>query len=615
MIIATAGHVDHGKTALLHALTGTDTDRLPEEKKRGMTIDLGYAYWAQPDGRVLGFIDVPGHEKFLANMLSGIGGINHALLVVACDDGVMPQTREHLTLLKLAGQPPLSVALSKIDRVDESRIEQVSQQVMALTQQLGWQACSLFPVSSVTGAGVEALRQHLSALPQPAASAARPFRLAIDRAFTIKGAGLVVTGTAHAGQVRPGDRLWLTGVNQPVRVRSLHAQNQPAELAGGGQRIALNISGEVEKAQINRGDWLLATQQETGASRLIVALDALQPLQQWQPVHIYHAASHITGRVSLLEENLAELVLDRPLWLADNDRLILRDISAQKTLAAARVVLLHSKRRGKRQPHYLQWLRQLAAAADDRAAIAAYLQHQPCLADTLSWARQLQPQALQPLLDELQPVAAGSWLLASEMAQRWQQMLLNALASFHQQHSDQPGVGRDRLRRMALPDVEQEIVFALIDRLVARGELVNRQGWLHLPAFEPAFNEEEAQLWQRVAPLFHDDPLWVRDIAKLLGEEEAAIRQLLLTAAQLGHVTAIVRDRYYRSDKIAIFADLIRQRAATVGSTSAADFRNQLGTGRKIAIQLLEFFDRSGFTRRRGNDHILRDAGLFNTQQ
>lgn len=615
MIIATAGHVDHGKTALLHALTGTDTDRLPEEKKRGMTIDLGYAYWAQPDGRVLGFIDVPGHEKFLANMLSGIGGINHALLVVACDDGVMPQTREHLTLLKLAGQPPLSVALSKIDRVDASRIEQVSQQVMALTQQLGWQACSLFPVSSVTGAGVEALRQHLSALPQPAASAARPFRLAIDRAFTIKGAGLVVTGTAHAGQVRPGDRLWLTGINQPVRVRSLHAQNQPAELAGGGQRIALNISGEVEKAQINRGDWLLATQQETGVSRLIVALDALQPLQQWQPVHIYHAASHITGRVSLLEENLAELVLDRPLWLADSDRLILRDISAQKTLAAARVVLLHSKRRGKRQPHYLQWLRQLAAAADDRAAIAAYLQHQPCLADTLSWARQLQPQALQPLLDELQPVAAGSWLLASEMAQRWQQMLLDALASFHQQHSDQPGVGRDRLRRMVLPDVEQEIVFALIDRLVACGELVNRQGWLHLPAFEPAFNEEEAQLWQRVAPLFNDDPLWVRDIAKLLGEEEATIRQLLLTAAQLGHVTAIVRDRYYRSDKIAIFADLIRQRAATVGSTSAADFRNQLGTGRKIAIQLLEFFDRSGFTRRRGNDHILRDAGLFNTQQ
>lgn len=611
MIIATAGHVDHGKTALLQALTGTDADRLPEEKKRGMTIDLGYAYWPQPDGRVLGFIDVPGHEKFLANMLSGIGGINHALLVVACDDGVMPQTWEHLTLLKLAGQPPITVALTKTDRVDEARIAEVAQQTKALTQQLGWINCSLFPVSSLTGDGLDALRQHLGSLQQRETELTRPFRLAIDRAFTIKGTGLVVTGTAHAGQVRTGDRLWLTSINQPVRVRSLHAQNQPTEQAGGGQRIALNISGDVEKAQIHRGDWLLATQQKEGVSRLIVALDALQPLQQWQPVHIYHAASHITGRVSLLENNLAELVLDTPLWLADNDRLILRDISARQTLAAARVIVLNSKRRGKRQPDYLQWLHQLAAAQDDRAAIRVYLQQQPCLPDTLSWARQLQPEALQQVLDTLQPVVAGGWLLSPEMAQRWQRQMLEALAHFHQQ----PGVGRERLRRMALPDVEPEIGRALIDELIAHGELINRQGWLHLPAFEPAFSAEEAQLWQRVAPLFLDDPLWVRDIANQLGEDEERIRQLLLTAAQLGHVTAIVRDRYYRSDKILIFADLIRQRAATGGTTSAADFRNQLGTGRKIAIQLLEFFDRSGFTRRRGNDHLLRDSALFSHSQ
>ncbi|WP_275556080.1 selenocysteine-specific translation elongation factor [Mixta sp. Marseille-Q2659] len=615
MIIATAGHVDHGKTALLQALTGTDADRLPEEKKRGMTVDLGYAYWPQPDGRVLGFIDVPGHEKFLANMLSGIGGINHALLVVACDDGVMPQTWEHLTLLKLAGQPPITVALTKTDRVDEARIAEVAQQTKALTQQLGWINCSLFPVSSLTGDGLDALRQHLGSLQQRETELTRPFRLAIDRAFTIKGTGLVVTGTAHAGQVRTGDRLWLTSINQPVRVRSLHAQNQPTEQAGGGQRIALNISGDVEKAQIHRGDWLLATQQKEGVSRLIVALDALQPLQQWQPVHIYHAASHITGRVSLLENNLAELVLDTPLWLADNDRLILRDISARQTLAAARVIVLNSKRRGKRQPDYLQWLHQLAAAQDDRAAIRVYLQQQPCLPDTLSWARQLQPEALQQVLDTLQPVVAGGWLLSPEMAQRWQRQMLEALAHFHQQHSDQPGVGRERLRRMALPDVEPEIGRALIDELIAHGELINRQGWLHLPAFEPAFSAEEAQLWQRVAPLFLDDPLWVRDIANQLGEDEERIRQLLLTAAQLGHVTAIVRDRYYRSDKILIFADLIRQRAATGGATSAADFRNQLGTGRKIAIQLLEFFDRSGFTRRRGNDHLLRDSALFSHSQ
>jgi selenocysteine-specific elongation factor len=615
MIIATAGHVDHGKTALLQALTGIDADRLPEEKKRGMTIDLGYAYWPQPDGRVLGFIDVPGHEKFLANMLSGIGGIGHALLVVACDDGVMPQTREHLTLLKLAGQPPLTVALTKSDRVTTARINEVAHQVAALTQQLGWAQCARFPTSVLTGDGIDALRQHLSTLPATQKAQARPFRLAIDRAFTIKGAGLVVTGTALAGQVRIGDRLWLTGVNQPVRVRSLHAQNQPTEQAYGGQRIALNISGEVEKDQISRGDWLLETERPEGSHRLIVALEALQPLEQWQPVHIYHAASHITGRVSLLEGNLAELVLDAPLWLADNDRLILRDISARQTLAAARVVLLDSKRRGKRQPRYLSWLHQLANASDDSEAIRCYLQQQPCLPATLGWVRQLQPQALQQLMATLQPVEAGGWLLGTDMAQRWQEMLLVALAHFHQQHSDQPGVGRDRLRRMALPDVAQEIACALIETLIARGALVNHQGWLHLPAFKPTFNAEEAELWQRVAPLFADDPLWVRDIAQQLGEEEETIRRLLLTAAQLGHVTAIVRDRYYRSDRMRIFADLVRQQAAANGAASAADFRNQLGTGRKIAIQLLEFFDRSGFTRRSGNEHILRDEALFNGPQ
>ena len=187
MIIATAGHVDHGKTALLQALTGVDADRLPEEKRRGMTFDLGYAYWPQPDGRVFGFIDVPGHEKFLANMLAGIGGIHHALLVVACDDGVMPQTREHLLLLTLAGQPPLSVALTKADRVDESRIAEVQQQVAELTQQLGWSAVAQFVTSSTTHQGVAALRQHLSNLPVPEFESRRRFRLAIDRAFTLKG--------------------------------------------------------------------------------------------------------------------------------------------------------------------------------------------------------------------------------------------------------------------------------------------------------------------------------------------------------------------------------------------------------------------------------------------
>ena len=614
MIIATAGHVDHGKTSLLQALTGVDADRLPEEKRRGMTIDLGYAYWPQPDGRVIGFIDVPGHEKFLANMLSGIGGIHHALLVVACDDGVMPQTREHLLLLTLAGQPPLSVALTKADRVEAVRIAEVQQQVAELTRQLGWSAGPQFVTSSTTLQGVEALRQHLSNLREPEFETGRRFRLAIDRAFTLKGSGLVVTGTALAGEVTVGDTLWLSRLNLPVRVRSLHAQNQSVTCAQAGERIALNIVGDVEKTQIARGDWLLAQPQPQGTQRLIVALRLLHPLKNAsQPVHLHHAASHATGRLTLLADNLAELVLNEPLWLAENDQLIIRDSNAQQTLGGGRVVLLNNKKRGKRQPDYLNWLQQLAAAESDEASLQAHLTHHPTELAELAWARQLNDEALHVLVGKVAPVRLGSALMAAEQAAAWQLRLLEALAAFHQQHPEVPGIGRDRLRRVALPHQPPEQVIALIDQLLSQGHLQHQHGWLHLPDFEPRFNPQEEALWQQVGSLFSDQPLWVRDIATASQQDEEIIRSLLLTAARLGHITAIVRDRYYRSDQIQIFADLIRQRAANGGSTSAADFRNQLGTGRKIAVQILEFFDRSGFTRRRGNDHLLRDARLFDT--
>ncbi|MHC2598074.1 selenocysteine-specific elongation factor [Kluyvera sp. 1366] len=612
MIIATAGHVDHGKTALLQALTGVDADRLPEEKRRGMTIDLGYAYWPQPDGRVLGFIDVPGHEKFLANMLAGIGGIHHALLVVACDDGVMPQTREHLQLLSLAGQPPLSVALTKADRVDEARIAEVQRQVAQLTQQLGWPAVPQFVTSSHTQQGIDALRQHLSTLAEPAFDSRYRFRLAIDRAFTLKGSGLVVTGTALSGEVNVGDTLWLSSLNLPLRVRALHAQNQLVTRAQAGERIALNIVGDVEKAQIARGDWLLSQARAEGSTRLTVALRLLQPLKSAsQPIHLHHAASHVTGRITLLADDVAELVLNQPLWLAENDRLIIRDSNAQHTLGGARVLLLNSKKRGKRQAEYLAWLQQLAAAQDDDASLQAHLAYQPTERRDLAWARQLTEPALDALIEHAAPVQLDNALMSAAQAAQWRQKLLESLAHFHQQHPEMPGIGHDRLRRVAMPHQPAEWVLALIDQLLAQGQLQQRQGWLHLPDFEPRFNPQEEALWQQVGPLFGDQPLWVRDIALALQQDEQAIRSLLLTAARLGHITAIVRDRYYRSDQIQIFADLIRSRAAQEGSTSAADFRNQLGTGRKVAIQILEFFDRSGFTRRRGNDHLLRDDRLF----
>lgn len=611
MIIATAGHVDHGKTTLLQALTGINADRLPEEKSRGMTIDLGYAYWPQPDGRVLGCIDVPGHEKFLSNMLAGVGGIDHALLVVACDDGVMAQTREHLAILQLTGNPTLTVALTKVDRVDAARIEEVRREVADVLCEYGFEQATLFETAATENRGIDELRDHLRQLTAREHPENQSFRLAIDRAFTVKGAGLVVTGTALSGDVRVGDTLWLTGMDTPMRVRGLHAQNQPVEQAHGGQRIALNIAGAAQKEDLNRGDWLLSEAPPAPSERVIVELQSHVPLTQWQPLHIHHAASHITGRVSLLEDNLAELVLDAPLWLADNDRLVLRDISAKVTLAGARVVTLNSPRRGKRKPEYLAWIAALALAKEDAQALAVHLTRDAVNLRDFAWARQLSTQGLEKLIAQPGFILAGDSLLDAPLAARWQRKLLDALAIYHEQHKDEPGPGRERLRRIALPMEDEALVLTLIEQMRESGVIASHHGWLHLPDHKAGFTDEQQAVWQKAAPLFGDEPWWVRDLATQTATDENTMRSVLRLAAQQGMITAIVKDRYYRNDRIVTFASMIRELDQEKGSTCAADFRDKLNVGRKLAIQILEYFNRIGFTRRRGNDHLLRDALLF----
>ena len=611
MIIATAGHVDHGKTTLLQAITGINADRLPEEKSRGMTIDLGYAYWPQPDGRVLGFIDVPGHEKFLSNMLAGVGGIDHALLVVACDDGVMAQTREHLAILQLTGNPTLTVALTKVDRVDTARIDDVRREVTDVLREYGFEQATLFETAATENRGIDELRDHLRQLSARKHPENQRFRLAIDRAFTVKGAGLVVTGTALSGDVRVGDTLWLTGMDTPMRVRGLHAQNQPVEQAHGGQRIALNIAGAAQKEDLNRGDWLLSEAPPAPSERVIVELQSHVPLTQWQPLHIHHAASHITGRVSLLEDNLAELVLDAPLWLADNDRLVLRDISAKVTLAGARVVTLNSPRRGKRKPEYLAWIAALALAKEDAQALAVHLTRDAVHLRDFAWARQLSTQGLEKLIAQPGFILAGDSLLDAPLAARWQRKLMDALALYHEQHKDEPGPGRERLRRIALPMEDEALVLTLIEQMRESGVIASHHGWLHLPDHKAGFTDEQQAVWQKAAPLFGDEPWWVRDLATQTGTDENTMRSVLRLAAQQGMITAIVKDRYYRNDRIVTFASMIRELDQEKGSTCAADFRDKLNVGRKLAIQILEYFNRIGFTRRRGNDHLLRDALLF----
>lgn len=378
MIVGTAGHIDHGKTSLLRALTGIEGDRRPAERQRGITIDLGYLYADLGDGSPTGFIDVPGHERFVHNMLAGASGIDCVLLVVAADDGLMPQTREHLAIVELLGIRRALVALTKIDRVEPQRVQQVRTQVEHLLASGPLARSPIFPLSSSTGEGVEALREALGGLAGEVRERSREgyFRLAVDRAFSVAGSGIVVTGTAFSGQVAVGDELLLGNAGRPVRVRGLHAQNRPAQQAWAGQRVALNIAGErLALEQIQRGDWLLQAALHAPTTRVDIDFrllpDELRDFTHWTPVHLHLGTQDVTGRLALLEgEQLepghrafAQLVLNAPIQALHGDRLVLRDQSAQRTLGGGRVLDGAAPARNRRTPARLAQLQALRRKA------------------------------------------------------------------------------------------------------------------------------------------------------------------------------------------------------------------------------------------------------------
>lgn len=619
MIIVTSGHVDHGKTALLQALTGTHTAHLPEEKKRGMTIDLGYAYLplAEKD-HILGFIDVPGHEKFLANMLAGLGGIHYAMLIIAADEGIATQTREHLAILRLLNLTEVMVVITKSDRANSAQIAQLQDHIR---QDYPFLAQSpFFVTSALNGQGIETLRQHLTKLAN-LAQVDKPFRYAIDRIFTVKGAGTVVTGTAFSGEIHLGDEIYLSN-GQKVRVKNIHAQNQETNVGRAGQRLALNITLDLARTDIQRGDWLMAQNNVVATDRLTVTVETEMPLSDSQIVHIYHAASRTTGKLTLLEKKnapkndrtLAELILDKPLFLAFGDRLILRSGDAKLLVGGAKVLEVYSPKRYKRTTERLNLLAALESSTDTAQRLSLYLQKNALEVAQLMWVEQLTEAQLMTLLAQTGQRRFEQWCFNEDYQQQKTQQILTALADYHQQYDDQIGVSKARLYRMAALNQPEKLIYHLMELLLQKGELQQTRGWLHLPAHRIQFSPEEATQWEAVSQQFeaaNGQPLWVRDIANSLNYDEQEMRHFLYKAGKLGYLTPIVKDRFFLTETLYTYACLIKQILAQQESLTVNELRDKLGFGRKLTVQLIEFFDRSGLLRRRANEHLLRDKDTF----
>jgi selenocysteine-specific elongation factor len=628
MIVATAGHIDHGKTALVKALTGIDTDRLPEEKRRGLSIDLGFAYLPLPGGEALGLVDVPGHERFIANMLAGVAAIDMALLVVAADDGVMPQTREHLAILDLLRIPAAVVALTKIDRVPPERIVEVSEQIRALVSGTGLERATLFPVSNVSGAGIAELRSHLQAASGAMrARAEGHFRLAVDRCFTLSGIGVVVTGAVFSGAVRPGDALIVAPAGVEVKVRSLHAQNRAADVGHAGQRVALNLTGpKLEKQDIRRGHWVVARAANHPTmhidARLRVLASESVPLKHLTPVHVHIGASNITGRVALLEgpvapgeSGLVQLVLSKPVVAAHADRIVLRDQSALRTIAGGAVIDPLAAARGRARPARTAFLRALELPSRKEILRAALAQADSGL-DLVWFARvmNLTEREADALFAQIDFVQAGTPPLRFGIErERWRALtaeIQSALTEWHRRFPEKLGATeRDIARSITLKVAPPILTSALNALVLGRGVQVQAQRYF-IAGHKSAFTPEEAALWRRIQPLLaagDTRPPVVPELADHLGTSVRPVLALLDRAAELGLVYRIAPNRFFLPAPVSKLARIAEQLCADDedGCFEAAAYRDHSGIGRRVSVELLEFFDRVGLTRRLKNGRKL----------
>jgi selenocysteine-specific elongation factor len=627
MIVGTAGHIDHGKTSLVRALTGVETDRLKEEKTRGISIDLGFAYLPAPDGSVLGFVDVPGHEKFIHNMLAGATGIDFVILVVAADDGIKPQTLEHLAIIDLLGIERGVVALTKADLAAPPWRVKVSDDIAHLLKTTKLADAPIIPVSTVTGDGIAELRDHLfdAAHSIQARAASGRFRLAVDRSFTLTGAGTVVTGTILSGTVSNGDRVMISPTGLTARVRSIHAQNQPSARGVAGQRCALNLAGDgINKDAISRGDMVLDAELHAPTNRIDVELRLLgsepKPVTQWMPVRLFHASADTGARLVLLEDTpiapgqagLVQLVLDQPIAAAAGDRFVLRDTTSQRTIGGGTFLDLRGPARKRRTPERLAQLR-VHRISDPEAALATMLETAPRFVELSAFARDRAVSAaqVQEIIERLSIVvsqtAGGAFAMSAPVWLELKRALLLKLQAFHADNPDLPGIGLERLRLQLEPRLPAPALLSVLQGLVRSKDLALDGAWVRLASHEVRLTDEDEQLWTRIAPMLAGAerfrPPRVRDIATLQGLRETDVRRMLKLLGRMGRVDEVALDHFFLratvAEMVGIIVDLSQTQPA--GQFIASQFRDRLDNGRKVAIQILEFFDRHGVTLRRGD--------------
>lgn len=614
-IIGTAGHIDHGKTALVRALTGIDTDRLEEEKRRGISIDLGFAHLQLTPEVSCGFVDVPGHERFVKNMLAGVGGIDLVLLVVAADESIKPQTREHFDICRLLGIPRGIVVITKSDLVDPELVDLVKLEIEEFAAGSFLEKAPKVAVSAVTGAGLPELKQEIARLAKtiPAKNVSHHFRLPVDRAFSMKGFGAVVTGTLVSGSLRLEQEVEIHPTGHPVRVRGIQVHGKPVTKALAGQRTAVNLGG-IDHSQLHRG-MVLTDPQRFAATRIVdCSIDLLpsaKPLRHRAPVHFHSGTSEIEaevripngGRIEPGTKGYARLALREATLLLPGDRFILRMFSPVVTIAGGAVLDIAPPRRLSSAAERLAALE--SASTPDRTRLLVReaplgMSLAALVARTGLTAKELQAAIATA---KLHWIEEHQWVLDSQALADLQARMKKTLSSFHSQNPLQPGLSKEVLRSRDLagsPGFLLDALLRITPGITAYGDTIR------LSSHKLALKGDEEQALKKIEDAFATAGLTVpsaQEVLKSCGVDAVRARSLLQILFRDKRLIKVAEDLLFHPTALDTLRRLLAARKGT--RFSVPEFKDWTGVSRKYAIPLLEFLDRERITRRDGDSRVI----------
>jgi selenocysteine-specific elongation factor len=631
IILGTAGHIDHGKTTLIKALSGTDTDRLKEEKLRGITIELGFASLDLPSGQHLAIVDVPGHEKFVKNMVAGATGIDIVMMVIAADEGVMPQTREHMEICSLLGIQHGLVALTKVDMVDEEWLELVTEDVSEFVEGSFLEEAPIIPVSSATGEGLPDLLATLdeicSQVPRHAPSSL--FRLPVDRVFTMKGFGTVITGSLVSGQVKVGDSVQLYPGKVTAKVRGIQVHNAACDMAEAGMRTAINFQG-LEKEVVNRGDVLASPGSLRSSYMVDLDLTYLEsqkkPIKNRVRVRFHTGTSEILGVLVFFDaEELApgtrtavQIRLDEPVALVRGDRYVLRSYSPIRTIGGGTVINPIPVKHKRFRPEVVAAL-QAICEAEPEALIAEQLRQAGVAGVRFSdlvlmtnLPEKLLNQQLQLLLSHKTAVMVDKEQRACIHQEAFEQLIgdaLNQLQAFHEKYPLKPGMPKEELKTKFPHFWEGKLFTLTLNHLLKEGSVVQAEEVVHLADHKVTLAVDQAELQKNIVAAYADAglmPPYFRELIKQLDVAMEPAREVLQLLVAEGAIVKVKEDLYYHGERLQALKSEVEAYLTANEELSTPQFKDMTGASRKYVIPLLEYFDTTNFTIRIGDIRKLR---------